>query len=77
MNAKRIWIVLALAAPLLWAQGTEAPPEQAPEAEPEQDWRIEKPESNPTGDPVDLKLALEPGMAHVMELSLLTVLLER
>ena len=32
------------------------------------EWAIEKPASNPTGDPVTLKLALEPGMAHVYEM---------
>ena len=70
MNAKRIWIVLALAAPLLWAQGSEAPTETAPEAPAEPEWRIEKPESNPTGDPVELKLALEPGMVHVIDMGM-------
>jgi hypothetical protein len=70
VNANRIWIALALAAPLLWAQGAEAPTQKTPEAEPEAEWRIEKPESNPTGDPVELKLALEPGMAHVMDVGM-------
>jgi hypothetical protein len=32
------------------------------------EWAIEKPASNPSGDPVQLKFALEPGMAHVYEM---------
>lgn len=72
MNAKRIWIALALAAPILWAQGTEAPTESAPapEAKLEAEWRIAKPESNPTGDPIELRLTLEPGMAHVLDMGM-------
>lgn len=48
---------------------TPPPPQDDPPAEKKDDaeWKIKKPESQPVGEPVTLKLALEPGSGHMLD----------
>jgi len=51
---------------LLGAFALAAPPEEETKT-PADPWSVEKPASRPEGDPMTLRIALEPGMAHKLD----------
>ena len=60
----KLIVIFMLLGWFAFAQDTPEPT-PAPEAPKSADeWAIEKPASNPTGDPVELRHAIEPGFAH-------------
>ncbi len=64
---RNLFLSLTLAS-LAFAQDAPAPPKPVePEAQPVvkvDPWTVEKPESNPEGEPVDLKVSMDPKVVH-------------